>query len=94
MIRRFPSITDERIIEIIKRMWNGRISKRFSKDDRIFDNLLTLNARFKKNNRSINFKRFFFQKHLQIDCVKSECNEWKDYLKIISRGNGRKTVCT
>lgn len=90
----FSSITDERIMEIIKRMWNGRVSKRFSKDDRIFDNLLTLNARFKKNNRSINFKRFFFQKHLQIDCVKSECNEWKDYLKIISRGNGRKTVCT
>lgn len=35
--------------------------KKYPKDDRIFDNLLTLNARFKKNNRSINFKRFFFQ---------------------------------
>ena len=49
-----------------------RISKRFSKDDRIIDNLL--NARFEKNYGSIDFK------HLQIDYVK-----WKDWLKIIYR---------
>lgn len=89
----FSSITDERIIEIIKRMWNGRMSKRFSKDDRIFDNSIYQMRDLKKIiSRSISNDSFF--KHLQIDCVKSECNEWKDYLKIISRGNGRKTVCT
>ena len=60
-----------------------RISKRFSKDDRIIDNLL--NARFEKNYGSIDFKR------LQIDCVKSMEGLAKNY---ISRGNRRKTVYT